>query len=58
MGGGQEDSLLVEEQAEKYLRNLQNAKVEVFKESGHDLQYPDYDRFVKTINNFLLEIDE
>lgn len=56
--GGQEDSLLVEEQAEKYLRNLQNAKVEVFKESGHDLQYPDYDRFVKTINNFLVEIDE
>ena len=56
--GGQEDSLLVEEQVEKYLRNLQNAKVEVFEECGHDLQYPDYDRFVKTINNFLLEIDE
>jgi len=37
--------------------NWKNAKVEEFKDAGHDIQTENYDRFVEVIKNSLEVLD-
>jgi len=57
MSGGQPDALLTAETCAKYERHLSNAEVVVFNDSGHMLWMPDYERFIKTIQAFLVKLD-
>jgi pimeloyl-ACP methyl ester carboxylesterase len=58
LSGGQPDALLTPETCAKYQRYLSNAEVVVFDDSGHRLWMPDYERFIKTIQAFLVKLDE
>jgi pimeloyl-ACP methyl ester carboxylesterase len=55
--GGQEGALLKTEDAARYLVLLPNAREVVFENSGHEVYKPDYERFMNTIEAFLLELD-
>ncbi|MGD6774673.1 alpha/beta fold hydrolase [Sutcliffiella horikoshii] len=55
--GGTNHSLLKERATEKYKGNLSNVKVVEFSDSGHELWIPDYNRFIKTVTDFLVELD-
>jgi pimeloyl-ACP methyl ester carboxylesterase len=55
--GGGSGSLLPEEKAKEYLQSLRNARVVVFKDSGHDLSRPDYEGYIKVLKAFLGDID-
>jgi len=57
MHGSGSESLLTSEQVDMYLTHWKNAKVEVFKDAGHDIQTENYDRFVEVIKNFLEVLD-
>lgn len=58
IGGGQADSLLKPEHVEKYRHYLPRAEIAVFKDSGHDVSQPDYNRFIATVKLFLSRCDE
>jgi len=51
--GGTEKSLLKENEVEKYKNNVKHLSVVEFSDSGHELWEPDYQRFLKTITDFL-----
>jgi pimeloyl-ACP methyl ester carboxylesterase len=55
--GGTNNSLLKEWATEKYKNNLSNVNVVEFSDSGHELWIPDYDRFIKTVTDFLVDLD-
>ncbi|MBO1001330.1 alpha/beta fold hydrolase [Pseudogracilibacillus auburnensis] len=56
--GGTEHALLQMEDVEQYKHHLKNVSVVEFSDSGHELWVPDYDRFIHTIKEFLLVLDE
>ncbi len=51
--GGQPEALLKPYHIEKYRERLPIAEIVVFKDSGHDVSKPDYDRFIRTLTTFL-----
>ncbi len=55
--GAQPDAQLKPEDAARYLTLLPNAREVVFEDSGHEVFKPDYERFMTTIEAFLLELD-
>lgn len=55
--GGTNNSLLKEKATEKYINCLSNVNVVEFSDSGHELWKPDYNRFIKTVTEFLEELD-
>ncbi len=55
--GAQADAQLKPEDAAHYLELLPNAREVVFEKSGHEVFKPDYERFMTTIEAFLLELD-
>lgn len=55
--GGTNNSLLKESATEKYKNHLSNVSVVEFSDSGHELWKPDYNRFIKTVTDFLVELD-
>lgn len=57
IGGGKPEALLKPEHIEKYRQHLRVVDVVVFSDSGHNPSQPDYERFIRTINSFLLRID-
>ena len=57
IGGGQPEALLKPEHIEKYRQHLSSAEILVFKDSGHDVWKPDYQRFIRTLTAFLEKID-
>jgi pimeloyl-ACP methyl ester carboxylesterase len=56
MRGGNEGSLLSDDDIKCYGRCLRNIRLEVFEDAGHDIQTEYFDRFVKVINAFLIEL--
>lgn len=56
--GGKEGSLLKGEDADLYSKHLADSRIIVFDESGHDQWKPDMARFVRTIYDFLAEVEE
>ncbi|HEY8889771.1 MAG TPA: alpha/beta hydrolase, partial [Clostridium sp.] len=56
MWGGSEGSILSDDDMECYSRCLRNIRLEVFEDAGHDIQTEHFDRFVKVINAFLIEL--
>ncbi|ALC90617.1 alpha/beta hydrolase [Bacillus sp. FJAT-18017] len=56
--GGKEGAALSEENAGRYLNELDNAKLVVFEDSNHNIFEPQSDRFVVTVENFLASIEE
>jgi len=57
IGGGQPEALLKPEHIERYRQHLSSAEILVFKDSGHDVWKPDYQRFIRTLTAFLEKID-
>lgn len=57
MKGGTEKAVLNKYKAEKYKNNLKNVELVEFSESGHELWSPDYNKFMRTIANFLKKLD-
>ncbi|MDP9355522.1 MAG: alpha/beta hydrolase [Chloroflexota bacterium] len=55
--GGKPGSLLTAEATDMYRRLLDDVRIVVFEESGHELWVPDYGRFMRTIADFLRSID-
>ena len=55
--GGLPGSMLTEEAAEQYQKRLQDSRVIVFGDSGHNLSQPDFERFIGTIKTFPEELD-
>jgi pimeloyl-ACP methyl ester carboxylesterase len=55
--GGKEGSLVSREDRERYREKLPHAQIVCFEDSGHDLWNPDYERFMKTIEEFLFAQD-
>lgn len=49
--------MLEPEDAERYLKLLPNARLVVFEDAGHELWRPNYERFMRVIEGFLLELD-
>jgi len=56
MRGGNEGSLLSDDDIICYGRCLRDVRLEVFEDAGHDIQTEHFDRFVKVINAFLKEL--
>lgn len=57
IGGGQPESLLKPEHIKKYRQHLPSAEIVVFKDSGHNVSKPDYQRFIRTLTAFLEKIE-
>jgi pimeloyl-ACP methyl ester carboxylesterase len=57
IGGGAEGALLKPEHVEKYRQHCRNLEVAIFPDSGHMVWQPDYDRFIRRVNEFLDHID-
>lgn len=55
--GDKEDSLLKAEDAKLYTRHLKHGRLLLFEESGHDVWKPDLGRFIRTLNEFLSDLD-
>ncbi len=55
--GGKETSRLKPDAAEKYLQYAPHAQLIVFKEAGHRLWHPDFERFMNTLKTFLGMLD-
>jgi pimeloyl-ACP methyl ester carboxylesterase len=55
--GMEEGARLSDDLVEKYRQRLPQAQIIEFPESGHELWKPSYERFVRTIKEFLQEID-
>jgi len=55
--GGTERALLNKYEAEKYKSDLKNVELLEFSESGHELWSPDYNKFIRTIANYIKKID-
>lgn len=56
--GGTEQSLLKNDEVEKYKKHLKNVNIAEFMESGHELWVPDYDVFFNTVGQFLEKLDK
>jgi len=56
MRGGNEGSLLSDDDIKCYGRCFRDVRLEVFEDAGHDIQTEYFDRFVKVINAFLIEL--
>ena len=57
MGGGLEGSRLKQEDVERYKRELPHADIVTFEDAGHELWEPDYERFMKRVEDFLANLD-
>ncbi|MBZ0292004.1 MAG: alpha/beta hydrolase, partial [Anaerolineae bacterium] len=57
MRGGRPTDRLKAAGVQHYLAYAPQAKVAVFEESGHRVWRPDFERFIRTVNDFLREID-
>jgi len=55
--GGQPGALLNAEDAARYLGRLPTAREVVFEDAGHEVYKPDYERFMRTVEAFLGELD-
>lgn len=57
MRGGQSDSLLSHEDAQRYQALLPRAQLVVFENAGHYVWHPDYEGFLAHISGFLATLD-
>jgi pimeloyl-ACP methyl ester carboxylesterase len=57
IGGEQPEALLKPEHIERYHQYLPPAEIIIFKDSGHNVSQPDYQRFIRTLSAFLEKID-
>ena len=57
MRGGLEDSRLTQKDTERYRQELPHADIVTFEDAGHALWEPDYERFMRHIEAFLLRLD-
>lgn len=58
MRGGSEGSLLTDDDIDIYVKSFRDARLEAFDNAGHDIQTECFDRFVKVIRHFLIELDK
>jgi pimeloyl-ACP methyl ester carboxylesterase len=58
IGGGREGSLLKAGDMDQYRKHLKECEVVVFEESGHDVWEPDFARFIRSVNDFLVRLDK
>ena len=57
MRGGLESAALKREDAEQYKQRLPQAEIVTFEDAGHALWEPNYERFMKLVEDFLVSLD-
>ena len=54
---GGESTAISTEDLDRYRRSLSDVRIEVFEEAGHEVFRPDYERFMRTVEAFLRDLD-